>query len=334
METEIIQAANAEIIARNQRHIQSMRPVLAENEALSPVRASNATLRHEEWLRVDEALTDVLRERLTIADDMRARGLVTPISVGTIIRLTERLEDFDPADLSYDGATPPSEDRPSYLNESTPVPVLSKGFRFNWRQLVSSRERGEGLDITSTQIATRKVRDRLQDLICNGQSTGGPEGGGIPGLTTAANRIEMTLVIDWDDANAVPIEDIENMLKLAYAKNLFGPFILYVPKNFWAAIQADYSAVKGDRTVMERILQFNEIEVVRPLDALDDDNVVMVQMTSQVLDLSEAQPITTVQWDVEPWVTNFRVLYVGGPHIKSIETEDGDTVNGIVHLHP
>jgi hypothetical protein len=55
-------------------------------------------------------------------------------------------------------------------------------------------------------------------------------------------------------------------------------------------------------------------------------------MTRDVIDLSEAQAITTVQWEKNPFVTNFRVLTVAGPHIKKIQTEAGDTIHGIIHL--
>ncbi len=322
---------------RNKEVLNGFRPVLAGNglamNAMGSGDARNATLRHEEWLQVDDAVNDVLRERLTIADDLRARGLSVPISVGSVLRMTERLEDFDDADLSYDGATPPSEDRPSYLNETTAVPVISKGFRFNWRQLIASRERGEPLDVTSAQICARKVRDKLQDLITNGEATGGPTGGGIPGLTSATNRITVNLANHWDVAAGTPIADTESMLAAAYNVNLFGPFTMYVCKEYWAAIQADYKD-ESDKTVMQRIEAFSDIDAVRPLDTLADNTVLLVQMTSQALDLSEAQGVTTVQWTLEPMVTHFRVFYVGGPHIKSIEDEDGNTRNGIVHLRP
>jgi hypothetical protein len=122
------------------------------------------------------------------------------------------------------------------------------------------------------------------------------------------------------------------MLEAAYAVNLFGPFTLYVPKNYWATIQDDYSTAKGDRTFMERILAFVDIEAIRPLDTLADDNVLLVQLTEDVLDMSEAQAVTTIQWEKNPLVTNFRVLAVGGPHIKSMERQGGTTIHGIIHL--
>lgn len=317
-----------DLLSKQVTDMSRLRPVLAEN---ADHIAANATLRKDEWEMVDERVNQVLRERLTIVDDLRGRGLVTPVSLGTIIRITERLEDFDPAELSYDGDTAPKADRPSYLRDVRPVPVISKDFRINWRQLEASRERGDPLDLTAAETATRKVRDRLQALITLG-TTGGPTGSGIPGFLTAPNRITVDMDNQWTTSDGDPREYVLKMLEAAYANNLFGPFIIYVPKNYWAMLQDDYSEAKGERTHLERMTAFEDVEAVRPLDALPDDNVVMVQLTRDVMDLSEAQAVTTVQWEKNPFVTNFRVLTVAGPQIKSIETDEGETVNGIVHL--
>jgi hypothetical protein len=320
------------LLARNARGVKALRPVLADNA--DPM-ASNATLRHEEWRRIDERVNRVARERLTVLDDLRSRGLVEPVSIGTLIRTTERLEDFDAADLYFDGNVRPSKDKPSFLSQNSAIPMIGKGFSVGFRQLAASRERGEPLDTTGAELASRKVQDKIQALIANGLSAGGPTGGGIWGLTTATNRLTVDLDNNWDSASGTPAADVEEMLAEAYAYNLFGPFGLYVPKNYWATVQEDYETSGGaviNRTVMQRILDFADIQFVRPLDALSDDNVVMVQMTKDVIDFSEAQSITTIQWESNPLNTEFLVMAIGGPHIKNIETEDGDTVNGIVHL--
>ncbi|KKL21985.1 hypothetical protein LCGC14_2439970 [marine sediment metagenome] len=306
-----------------------LRPILAANVRLSM--AENATLRKDEWETIDTRVNDVMRERLTIVDDLRGKGLVTPVSLGTILRVTERLEDFEDAEVSFDGDTAPKRDKPSFLRDTIAVPVVSKDFTIGWRQLEASRTRGEPLDTTAASIATRKVRDQMQSLFVNGLDNG-PAGGSIPGLVNAANRQIITLNDDWDASGATVIDDVIRMLEAAYAVNLFGPFFLYVPKNYWATLQDDYSTQKGDRTLLERILAFSDIEAVRPLDTLADDNVILVQMTDDVLDMSEAQAVTTIQWQKNPLVTNFRVLAVAGPHIKSMERSGGTTIHGIVHL--
>lgn len=322
-----------DLLQRGVTNMAMLRPVLAGNASSEEMLAGNATLRKDEWERVDERVNAVMRERLTIADDLRSRGLVQPVSLGTILRVTERIEDFDSAELSFDGDTSPQRDRPSYLRDVRPIPVISKDFSISWRQLDASRQRGEPLDTTAAELAARKVRDKIQSLITLGHGAG-PDGNSIPGLTNATNRLTVTLSASWT-TSGTPIADVENCLETAYNNNLFGPFVLYVPKNWWAAIQGDYETSGGaviNRTIMERILAFTDIESIKPLDSLPDDEAVLVQMTRDVLDLSEAQAITTVQWQKNPFVTNFRVLAVVGPHIKSIETDAGDTINGIVHL--
>jgi len=326
----------AELAARAKGSaMRSLRPILGVNEGCMDEGGFdltvNATLRKDEWEQVDTRVNEVMRERLTVLDDLRAAGLVQPVSLGTILRITERLEQTRAAEISYDGDVAPTRDRPSFLRDTIPVPVIATEFQIGWRQLEASRTRGEPLDMTSASAATRRVRDKLQDLIVNGFGHG-PDGNSIPGLVTAANRQTVSLGTDWDESGAEIIDDVLRMLEAAYAVNLFGPFNLYVPKNYWAVLQEDYSTAKGDRTYIQRILAFEDVSAVRPLDTLADDNVVMVQMTSDVLDWSEAQAVTTVQWEKNPFVTNFRVLAVGGPHIKSMETEDGTTIHGIIHL--
>lgn len=313
-----------------------LRPVLAKNaNPYTEMNVHNATLRKDEWERLDDRVNRVLRERLTVMDDLRGRGLVEPVSLGSVIRRTERLSDFDDAEISFDGDTKSQQDRPNYEADIIPVPVISKDFRISWRQLVASREKGEPLDTTAAELAARKVRDKIQDLITNGLATGGPQGGGIPGLVTAGNRVTVDLNNEWDGGSGDPVGDVKRMLAAAYNVNLFGPFIVYVPKNYWAETQADYETSGGaviNRTVMERLMAYDEVEAVRPNDALPDDEVAMVQLTRDVMDISEAQAVTTVQWQKNPFVTFFRVMFVGGPHIKNQENDQGSTIHGIVHL--
>lgn len=325
-----------EILSKGVSNLAQLRPVLTQHT--DPM-AANATLRKDEWEMIDTRVNDVLSERQTIVDDLRGRGLITPVSLGTILRVTERLSDMDAAEVTFDGDTAPQKDRPNFSRDVVPVPVISKDFTINWRQLEASRKRGDALDTTAAAAAARKVNQRLQNLITNGFS-GGPGPGGnpsggtsIPGLTTAAERLLVSLAVAWNASSGADIiGDVLRMLEAAYAENLFGPFFLYVPKNYWAVLQQDYSPQKVSGTFIQRIEAFEDIQSVRPLDTLADDNVVMVQMTEDVMDLTEAQGVTTVQWEKNPFVQNFRVLTVAGPHIKSIESQSGNTVNGIIHL--
>lgn len=324
-----------EILAKGVSSLAQLRPVLTQHT--DPM-AANATLRKDEWEQIDTRVNDVLSERQTIVDDLRGRGLVMPTSLGTILRVTERLSDMDEAEVTFDGDTAPQKDRPNFSRDVIPVPVISKDFTINWRQLEASRKRGDALDTTAAAAAARKVNQKLQRLITLGYG-GGPgtnpasaQGTEIPGLTTAPNRIQVSLSSAWTDSGSDVIGDTLRMLEAAYAQNLFGPFMMYVPKNYWAHLQDDYNPEKLSTTFIQRIEAFEDIQGVRPLDTLPDNEVILLQMTEDVIDLTEAQGVTTVQWEKNPFVQNFRVITVAGPHIKSIESQSGDTINGIVHL--
>lgn len=315
-----------------------MRPVLAANEdGLTPDRtafdmATNATLRKDEWEVIDERVNEEARNRLTVFEAFRSRGLIQNVGVGDIIRITERLSAFSEADVSWDGEAEPEKDRANYETDQRAVPIVSHAFRYGFRQLASSNRRGANLSTDSAGLAARAVAHKFQDIITNGISAGGPTGGGVPGLTTASNAIDVSLATNWDDSGGDPVADTIRMLEAAYAGYFFGPFVMMVPKNYWATLQDDYSTQKGDRTWLERIRAFEDIDDVMPNDALADDNVLLVQMTRDVMDISLALPMTTWQWMKNPAATEYRVLTIGGPHIKSVEGEDDTTRNGIIHL--
>lgn len=315
----------------------NMRPVLNAESVEAAANAAgdmaiNATLRKDEWEIIDERVNEEARNRLTVFEAFRSRGLVQSVGVGDIVRYSEYLSAFSDAKISFDGDTEPEQDRPEYGSDSRAIPIVSHGFRIGFRQLASSNRRGNNLSTDAAGLAARSVAHKMQDLITNGLASGGPTGGGIPGLTTAPNAIDVSIGTNWDASGADIIGNVEAMLDAAYNGYFFGPFALMVPKNYWATIQGDYSTLKGDRTYLERILAFTDIEAVLPNDALADDNVLLVQMTRDVMDISLALPMTTWQWAKTPARTDFRVLMIGGPQIKTVVGEDGTARNGIVHL--
>lgn len=325
-----------EMLARLQSGA-TMRPVyngsaLAACEAAADM-SVNATLRKDEWEIIDERVNEEARNRLTVFEAFRSRGLVQSVGVGDIERVTERLDAFTEAQVTFDGEAEVDLDRANYSTDRRAVPIVSHGFRIGFRQLASSNRRGSNLQTDNAGLAARAVAHKMQDLITNGLATGAPSGGGIPGLTTAANAIDVSLATNWDASGADPVGDVERMLTAAYAGYFFGPFALMVPKNYWATVQGDYVIGQGsNRTYMERFLAFTDIQAVLPNDALADDNVLLVQMTRDCMDISLALAMTTWQWMKTPASTDFRVLMIGGPHIKSVQGQDGTTRNGIVHL--
>ena len=287
------------------------------------------TLRHDEWAEWDTALVDVARERLNAVADLRSRGLVTNLrGLGTTKSFYEQSSDMLAAEVSLDGETKSNADRLTFSEVGVPVPLFHKDFRIGLRQLEASRTRGEPLSTTQVRVATRLVSDALESAVFNGVPGLTVDGMKLYGYTTHPDRNTVSLAgSGWATESGRDVTgDVSKLLAAAYADNYFGPFYLYVAKNVWAAIQGDYAAEKTG-TFMQRIEQYSDIMAVKAGDFLPASNVVLVQMTSDVVDIAVGQDIVAVESDYTRFHTDFKVFAAMAPRIKS----DANGNSGVVH---
>lgn len=287
----------------------------------------HSTLRHEEYLRYDERLTQLARERLTLADDLRSAGLVVPLGFGTTMSAWERIGDVIEAEVNMDGRTEASKDRVTFDEDSVPIPVISRRWGLAARQIEASRTRGEPLPMSIMEASTRAVMDTIESMIAKGLPNFSFQGKQVYGYTNFPARNTLSLAGSWATSGSTIKADTIKMLQAAYNDNFFGPFTMYVAKDIWANIQDDYSSEKGDRTHMERITAFSDISRVRPADMLPAGNVVLVQLTSDVIDIAVSQDIVNIQWEVMPMSTEYMIYAAMATRLKS----DKDGRCGIVH---
>ena len=82
------------------------------------------------------------------------------------------------------------------------------------------------------------------------------------------------------------------------------------------------------REALPRYQRDNTQLLPHTLLRLTDDNVIMVQMTSDVVRLVVGLSITTVEWDSDGGLTkNFKVMAIMVPQIRN----DQDGNSGVVH---
>ena len=288
----------------------------------------HSTLRHEEYVKYDERLVAIARERLTGIGDLQSAGLVVDYGFGTEVAMYERVGDTTAAEVNMDGRTDASNDRVTYDEIGVPLPIIQKRWSLGKRQIESSRMRGAPLPTDIMEASVRAVSDTIEGMLFNGLSGFTFDGKSIYGYTTHPDRNTITLSGAWTGASVATIQaDTVAMLKAAYADNMFGPFTMYVAKDIWANIQRDYSDEKGDRTHLERILAYSDIAAVRPGDMLASGNVVLVQLSSNCVDLAVAQDMRNVQWEEHPMSTDFMIYAAMAPRIKS----DKEGRCGVIH---
>jgi len=292
-----------------------------------------ATLRYDEWKDIDRTVVAVATERLVGIADLISHGLTHNLgSVGRTISLWDKSSDMTPANVSMSGVTEGDQDRLAFESASVPVPIVHKDFIINLRNLEASRLAGEALDVLAPNVAGRVVAEKSEDLLFS-TSTIQVDGGIIYGYLNNPQRNTVSLALVWDHATAVGadiLDDVQQMLTAARDDNFHGPFMLYIPGEYETALDDDFDFTSADtRTTRERIMQLNGIMGIQVADRLANANVVLVQMTVDVVDLAMAQDITTIQWESKGGMQqNFKVMAVWVPRTKS----DYDGKSGIVHL--
>ncbi len=150
-------------------------------------------LQKDEWKRLDDAVVRVARTQLTAISDLRAAGLTRNLgSLGVMIDEYEKVSEIDEAEQNMTGISPGQKDLPEYTLASVPVPVTFRDFQVNIRTLEASRTRGGAMDTVTAEMCTRRVSEKLDDMVFNG-ATIQVDGATILGLTTEGNRQTGTL---------------------------------------------------------------------------------------------------------------------------------------------
>lgn len=324
----------------NNMSADSLRPWVSDkdnlpyvNHAGSVMRTNAATLRKDEWKQYDSAIVESARIRLSGIADLMGRGLTYNIGNGlgkTVIEY-EDMGDMSAASMNMDGMTRGQRDRPEYAIKYLPLPIIHKDFYINARVLAASRTTGSPLDTTMAALAGQTVAEKLENLLFNGSSSFTFGGGTIYGYTDFPYRNTLTLSTAWDGSamtGELILDDVKAMKQASIDDRHYGPWVLYIPTNYETVLDGDFKA-GSDKTIRQRILEIAGITDVKVSDTLTADNVILVQMTSNVVRLVTGMPIQSVEWSTEGgMVLNYKVMTIQVPQLRA----DQAGRSGIVHL--
>lgn len=291
---------------------------------------TNDVLRQDEWVRYDTKIVEVARQRLVAVGDLMSRGLTysLPNALGTTRLEWEKISDMGDAEVNMAGITDASRDRVLFDLDSMPIPIVHKDFQINVRVLEASRTTGQPLDTTQAELCSRIVSEKIESILFTGVTVGGTNGV-VYGYSNALNRNTGSVTASWATATGEQIVgDILAMQDASIAKNMYGPWTIYVPYAAYVHMGEDFKA-NSDKTIMQRLMEIPGIEAIKPSSNLTGTNVLMIQMTSDVVDMIDGIQPTMVMWESHGGMqTNFKVMAIMVPRVRQ---GDYNSQSGIVH---
>ena len=296
---------------------------------------TNATLRKDEWQMLDRAIIEVARIRLRAVNDLLSRGLrFTVDGMRTTVLQWQTQSRTEEVNVSMDAQAMGRSEAVNFEIANLPLPIFHADYTIGARELGISRVGGAPLDTIIAAQKSMDIAEKVENTLVNGLSTYAYGGGNIYGYTDqpARNTLVETLAERWD-LPAVTGEAIVTMVKDMKQLNInakkYGPFILYIPTAYETKMDCDYSTLKGTNTVRERILALANVDEVKVLDTLAADNVLLVQLTPDVVRMVDGMPMTNVQWGTKgEMLQNFKIMTIMIPQFRV----DQDNNSGVCHL--
>lgn len=293
---------------------------------------TNATLRKDEWVAMDEKVVEISRQRMIGVGDLISRGLTYDLDgMSTTVLETENSSDMEGADIDMDAATDAKSDRVNFDIGYLPLPIVSKGFDINARVLASSRTRGMALDTIQAGIAGEKVAEKIEEILFTGASTYTFGGGTVYGYTDFPSRNTGSLSANWDasgDPGAGIMVDVLAMKQASITDRHYGPWMLYIPTAYETVLDDDYSTSYAGSSIRKRLLEIGGIEDIKVVDKLTANNVLLVEMQERTIRMVNGMQSTTLQWDsLGGMKLHFKVMAIQVPQLRA----DQDGRCGIQH---
>lgn len=311
------------IVARNSAASELVKNALYTNAA--------STLRHEDYLVIQEMITEVRRRKLNGINDLKEAGLTLPVSLSDQIVGTENANEFGDAGQEMNPNSVDNNDT-VFAETYVPNPITHQSFSIPWRQQGFAYKSSSGLKETM-----RKVAERLEETLFNGNPAIKVSFGGaaqsLYGYTTHPDRGTAT-ISDWSNTanNDAIVDEVISNIGSMFADQggvEMDSVVLYYPKNFKSALDRDYVSGFPSKTVADRIRDIPEIKDVKFGEKLADSNVVYVEMSDRTVQLAVASDIVSVPHvKTNPMAAQVMTTYAA---MVQIIKSDSNGNTGILH---
>jgi len=304
---------------------------------------ASGTLRRDEWKQLDDAILEPSRYRLGGVQDLIDKGLVFNLGngLGTTVLEWHDVSEAAEAELTMDGVTRTKGDRVVFQHNYLPLPIIHVDYEINARVLAASRNLGNPLDTTMAERAARRILEKQEAMLFTNVDYAYGEldsraRNKIYSYTNHPDRNQVGFAsvpgVHWNDSGSSGKDIVDCVLALkqiSISAYHYGPWMLYIPTLYETVIDGDYDVVSPGVTIRERILKIAGISGIKVVDTLTADNVLLVQMTPDVVRLVRGMGLQNVEWATEGgMITKFKVMTIQVPQIRS----DQNGKSGIVHL--
>ena len=283
---------------------------------------SNSPLEQDAQKIVDQAVVDVGVERLTVANDLMAAGLMFNLPPDPLGVMEVQWDQMSKSGHAIRSMVPQARGEHQLIDrihKRIPVYLTTDDFNLGVRSVMAMQRAGLPPDVTQTRQATRRVNEAIEDACLNGAQAQ-IAGFTAPGILNAPNANTEALTADWTGENTVGttgpaiFNDTMRMIDECMADRKYGPFNLYVGTKAGTSFEGDFKA-RTSMSIKQRLEQINvggRNLRVRIADQMPGGatgtQAALVQMTPDVIDMIYGHSPIVLPWLSEDGFTHFFLI--------------------------
>ena len=245
------------------------------------------------WGRWDQEAVDLNRSKLAVFNEFSSLSEPTPI--GVLVSHFAQVSDSGSVSVTMDGREDGKADQAEIAYVGTPLPIITSPFRFGWRQIEAMRRSGgTTLETATSSNAQRKVAEKLEDMMLNGDSKIVVAGSTIYGFRTLPQRNTATHGLDLNGATGAQwLAAMVATLQKLIADNFFDPATVMLNYADWFYASTNEFAAGYPKTILARLLEIPGIAKIVPASSVPVNEILGVVKRKDVVKILSGMPLVT-----------------------------------------
>ena len=245
------------------------------------------------WGEWDRDGIMIQRDVLAVFNDLAA-SVARSMPLGKLIHHFMQISDSSGVNVSMDGRSKALNDHPEFSYVGTPLPIIDSTFGFGWRQVLAAQTEGVSLDEGARMNSNRKVAEKLEDIVLNGDSKVVVAGSQLYGLRNHPKRntrstgstLNGTTGANW-------VSEITATLKLLHGDNFRSPATIYLNWDDWFYATATEYTSGYPKKISQAVLEIPGIANIIPASKVPANNILAIVKNREVVSLLNGMPMMT-----------------------------------------
>lgn len=266
-------AVNAARRAFNE-HQTAMASRLAVNGSSLEGNASPVPI--DAWRRIDSRAIVIQRDVLAVFNRLAAANS-TPVGMGDLVSYYPQISDSGEVTVTMDGRQAGRSDQANVKYDGTPVPIIASEARFGWRQMEVVRKGGGALDTVTIENHQRRVAEKLEDMVLNGESSVVVNGATVYGLRNHPQRNTGNHTFTLNAATGANwLTAFSGLINLCIGDNAFGKITVFVNYGDWVYASINEFTAGYPKTILQRLREIEQIADIVPASKVPASNLIGV----------------------------------------------------------